>query len=258
MAYSLAGKVALVTGSASGIGAAIARELAARGASVIITYLLDTESDKASDIVLSLPDPEKAIAIQADLSTVKGPEQLATAAARHFGRIDILINNAAVMGRSSLETSSEALASLFDQAVAVNGRGTLLLTQAVLRYLSPKDSRIINICSETSRNPEPDTTVYAGTKGMIESMTRCWAMDLPRKYGCTVNAVSPGPVSTETVLAAPEGFLKSLLAQAERTPVAARMAKPEEVAWTVAMLCEGGASWLNGVYIPVCGGLNFN
>lgn len=252
---SLDGKVAVVSGSSSGIGAAIAEELSKRGAIVVINYPSDTEKSKAESVQRSLPTGSKSIIVEADLSTTSGPEKLANAAAETFGHIDILVNNAGLMTITNLETSdSLSLAASFDRVLAVNGRGTLLLTQAVLKFLSSKHSRIVNIASATSRDPDPDMSIYAGSKGMIESYTRCWARDLPRKYGCTVNAVAPGPVSTETMQAAPAEFHQLLETRLRRNPVATRMARPEEIAWTVAMLCEERSEWLNGLYVPVTGG----
>lgn len=252
---SLAGKVAIVSGSSSGIGAAIARELSRRGASVVINYPFPSEKRNAEKVLKSLPGNSKSIVVEADLSTLTGPKTLATAASIEFGCIDILINNAGINGHSILDgPDDEEFARIWDRVINVNGRGTLLLTRATLKYLSASNSRIVNICSTTSRDPDPDMTIYAGSKGMIESFTRCWARDLPRKYGCTVNAVAPGPVATEAMLSTPAEFQELIKKRNETVPVASRMAKPEEVAWTVATLCEEGAGWLNGLYVPVAGG----
>ena len=256
---SLIGKVALVSGSSSGIGAAIARELSRRGANVIVHYRSEGEKSQAEEVFKSLPGISKAFTVEADLSTLDGPRRLADACGTEFGRIDILVNNAGISEQSVLDClDDKEIENTWDKIINVNGRGTLLLTRAVLKYLSPIHSRIINICSSTSRRPDPDMTIYAGSKGMIESFTRCWAVDLPHKYGCTVNAVAPGPVATEHMLNSPEDFLATIGKVIEQTPASPRMAKPEEVAWTVAVLCEEGASWLNGLYIPVAGGLVFS
>ena len=255
----LAGQIAVVSGASSGIGAAIARELSAKGASVVINYPFESEKDKAEHVLQSLKGPAKSIIIEADLSTVTGPTKLAAATAEVFGKIDILVNNAGLSVLSDLEDlDDEKLAELFDTVVGLNGRGTLLLTRAVLPYLSRHDSRIVNICSTTSRSPDPNMSVYAGSKGMVESFTRCWAKDLPRKYGCTVNAVAPGPVATESMRDAPPELRRLLQANFQNIPVASRMAEPHEIAWVVAMLCDRGAGWMNGLYVPVCGGSLLN
>lgn len=251
----LNGKVALISGSSSGIGAAIARELSSRGAHVIINYPFESEKMSALSVLSSLGGSGKSIAVEADLSTLAGPRKLVDAAVAEFGQIDILVNNAGISALSAFdEGTDEEVSRMWDSIVSVNGRGTMLLTRATLKQLSRRHSRIINICSSTSRNPDPDMTIYAGSKGMIESFTRCWARDLPRKYGCTVNTVAPGPVSTQQMLSAPAEFLDKLASQFDSIPVASRMAKPEEIAWTVAMLCDEQAGWLNGLYIPVTGG----
>ena len=255
----LADKVAVVSGSSSGIGAAIARELSVRGANVVINYPFEAERANAASVQESLERPGKSIIVEADLSTTTGASVLVDAAVAEFGRIDILVNNAGLSGMMSMsEEDNDAFLAHWEKIVNLNGRGTLLLTRAALKHLSPNNSRIVNICSSTSRDPEHDMPIYAGSKGMIESFTRCWARELPRKYGCTINAVAPGPTATPALLAAPPEVLAQIKGTCERTPVAARLAEPKEIAWAVAMLCEEGASWMNGLYVPVTGGLTMN
>lgn len=117
------------------------------------------------------------------------------------------------------------------------------------------NSRIINIVSISSRSPPPFQTLYAGTKGMQDSFTRCWARELPPKYGCTVNSVSPGPTKTEGFLDAGPEMMKVLQPVIDQTPVAPRMGETSEIAFAVAMLSEERASWMNGVHLVVSGGL---
>jgi NAD(P)-dependent dehydrogenase (short-subunit alcohol dehydrogenase family) len=255
---SLKGKVALVSGSSSGIGAAIARELSARGAKVIVNYPYPSEASIARAVLDSLTGDARSnsIIVEADLATIDGPKQLSAAAAAHFEKIDILVNNAGYSGICSISDSSEAeIEDAWEKTFNLNGRGTVLLTHAILPLLAPIGSRIINIGSSTSRDPDPDMSIYAGSKGMIESFTRCWARDFPRKHGCTVNTVAPGPVATEALLAAPAPLMELLRSRLDRVPVESRFAHPEEVAWVVAELCEAKAAWLNGLYLPVTGGL---
>ncbi|TGO45262.1 hypothetical protein BOTNAR_0684g00010 [Botryotinia narcissicola] len=230
-------RVAIVSGSSSGIGAAIARELSLRGASVVINYPSQTERIAAEAVFESLKGDSKSILVEADLSTIAGPSKLVEAAVAEFGKIDILVNNAGIVIPNWIDDEDdESVLNAWDRVVALNGRGTLLLTRAVLKHLAPSNSRIINISSSTSRNPDPNISIYAGTKGMIESFTRCWARDLPRRYGCTVNTVAPGPVATESMQAALPHALEAIMKVCEETPVAPSMAEPLEVAWTVAML----------------------
>lgn len=256
---SLSGKVAIVSGSSSGIGAATARELSERGARVVINYPSPSERQKAEDVLSQLKTSAESITVEADLSTTTGPEELVQAAVAKYGIIDILVNNAGIMAPCDLQDDDrQIILSAWDATVSLNGRGTFLLTCAALKNLSRQNSRIINITSTTSRSPEPGYSIYAGTKGMIESFTRSWARELPPKFGCTVNSVAPGPVATESALAAPAHIQDMLRSTYSQTPVAPRMARPSEVAWTVATLCEEKAGWLNGLYIPVAGGLVFS
>jgi NAD(P)-dependent dehydrogenase (short-subunit alcohol dehydrogenase family) len=253
---SLKGKVAVVSGSSLGLGAAIVRELSRRGANVTINYPFPSEKSNAESVVESLGPGAKAVIIEADMSTTDGPGILADKAAEAFGKIDILVNCAGINRPMALDDGDEEkIQSTWDAVVFTNGRGTFKLTRAALKYLSREDSRIINVGSGISRVPDSDSSIYAGSKGMVESYTRCWAAELPRKYGCTVNGVAPGIVATETFLGAPKELRDFLQPKIDSTPVGSRAAQPDEVAWTVAMLCEKEAGWLNGLYIPVSGGM---
>jgi len=256
---SLRGKVAIVSGSSAGIGASVAQELARRGASVVINYPNSSEKANADSILQSLAQHSRSIAIEADLSTTEGPQALADATVAEFGNVDILVNNAGIMLGMSLDDPDDAkVESHVEKLLNLNVRGPYLLTRAVLKILSSKDSRIVNITSGSSRTPSLDISMYAGTKGTIETLTRCWAKELPRNYGCTVNAIAPGVVGTDGWHAAPPIVRELLKPMIAETPVAPRVATPEEIAWTVAMLCEEGASWINGVYLPVTGGTTMN
>lgn len=249
---SLAGRVAVVSGSSQSIGAAIARELSSRGAVLVLNYPSPAQLADAEAVRDSLPT--KAIAVEADISTVDGPAALVAAAVKNFGRIDILVNNAGQGEHSKLrDLTPERWAAIFN----LNARGPALLTQAALPHLSRGGgSRVINIISPTSRDPYPEWTLYAGSKGALDSMTMCWARELPREYGCTVNAVSPGPVDSPAIHGSPEGFKKRLAELTKTTPVAPRLTQAAEVAWAVAMLCEDGAGWINGEIVNVSGGLH--
>lgn len=254
----------MISGASSGIGAAIARELSSRGAHVVINYATASHRPAAERVQETLAAPSRSILVEADLSTTAGPRQLIARAVEAFGHLDILVNNAAVMpGSTPIDMDDEAeLLWKWEQTTAVNCRGALLLTRASLPHLArttTASSRIINISSSSTRDPDPHFCIYAGSKGMLEVFTRCWARDLPGKYGCTVNAVAPGPTATEAMLSAPAVVLDYVQEErVKRTPVAPRLGQPAEVAWTVAMLCEERAGWLNGLWIPVAGGLSLS
>ena len=247
---SLAGKVAVISGSSSGIGKAIAKELSSRGALVTINYPFPGLAEEAQALVSSLSG--SAIAVCADIGSPTGPADLVGAAVTAFGHIDIVVNNAALAVNKHFE--QQTLAD-WDLLVNLNGRGTFLLTQAALLHMRTPGGRIVNICSASSRAAPPMQTIYAGTKGMVDSFTRVWAKELPRKYGCTVNSVSPGPTRTEGFAAAGEEVMKVLQPTIDATPVGARMAESSEIAYAVAFLCEERARWINGLHLHANGGL---
>lgn len=166
---TLAGKVAIVTGSSSGIGAAIVRELASRGANVVVNYPFAGLKAEADAVVASLTT--EAVAVEADMSKVESPQKLVDAALSKWNRIDILINSVALAVNKPVEDQT---LDDWDLLVNVNGRGTFLLTKAVLPHLTKGSGRIVNIASISARGPPPNQTIYAGTKGMVDSFTKCW------------------------------------------------------------------------------------
>ncbi|RMD44992.1 hypothetical protein DV735_g71, partial [Chaetothyriales sp. CBS 134920] len=250
-AQTLANKVAIISGSSSGIGKAIAIELAHRGASVVINYPTPSLEAEAATVLASLPTPSRSVC--ADIGSADGPAQLVKAAVDAFGTVDIVVNNAAIAVNKPF---AEQTLDDWDRLVNINGRGTFLLTQAALPFLpSSGGGRIVNVCSASSRGPPPGQTIYAGTKGMVDSFTRCWAKELPRQYGVTVNAVSPGPTRTEGFAAVGEQAMKLLQPTIDGIPVAPRMAEASEIAYAVAFLCEERSRWINGVHLHANGGL---
>lgn len=252
---TLAGKVAIVTGANTGIGAAIAHELSSRGASIVLNYPFASLAAEAAAVVASLPTAATSLAVEADLATETGPAHLvATAAARH-PTLHLLVNNAGLAVNKPLAEQTLADWTLL---VNLNARGVFLLVQALLPHLPPQDGRIVNICSISARAAPPLQTIYAGTKGMVDSMTRVWAKELPPTYGCTVNAVSPGPTMTAGFAAAGDEFMQAMRPAMDATPVGARMARPEEIAFAVGFLCEPRASWINGLNLNASGGLHMD
>ncbi|PYH91158.1 NAD(P)-binding protein [Aspergillus ellipticus CBS 707.79] len=247
---TLSGKVAIVSGSSSGIGAAIVRELTARGAHTVVNYPFPGLKAEAEAVIASLPSP--SIAVEADMGTLSASQTLVDAAVLQWGKVDIVVNCVALAVNKPFE---EQTLEDWDRLVNINGRGTFLLTQASLAHLTKGTGRIVNIVSISGRGPPPNQTIYAGTKGMVDSFTKCWAKELPPKYGCTVNAVSPGPTKTEGFAAAGEEQMRILQPIIDQTPVGPRMAEPDEIAFAVAFLCEERARWINGAHIVASGGL---
>jgi NAD(P)-dependent dehydrogenase (short-subunit alcohol dehydrogenase family) len=166
---TLTGKVAIVSGSNSGIGAAIIRELSSRGANTVVNYPFPHLKEQANTLIASLPAP--SIAVEADISTTTGPQNLIDAAGARWGKIDIVVNSVALAVNKPFEAQT---LEDWDLLVNLNGRGTFLLTQASLKHLTRGSGRIVNIVSISGRGPPPNQTIYAGTKGMCDSFTKCW------------------------------------------------------------------------------------
>ncbi|KAF7527517.1 hypothetical protein G7054_g10448 [Neopestalotiopsis clavispora] len=253
---ALTGKVALVTGSCSGIGAAIARELSIRGASVVLNYPFLTLKGAADETGSTLKSDW--IAVEADVSTPEGASKLVQAAVDEFGKIDILVHNAALAELASVESTT---AELFEKTMNTNVRGPLLVTQAALSHL-PKlneggGGRIICITSAVDTNPQELQAAYATSKGALATLTRIFAKELPPKYGCTVNAVSPGIVKTPQFLRELARTAPPFMPQIfdSMTPVEGWLGLPEDIAFAVAFLAEERASWINGASINVSGGM---
>ncbi|KKK22070.1 hypothetical protein ARAM_002390 [Aspergillus rambellii] len=261
---TMLGKTAIISGSSAGIGAAIAIELSARGANIVLNYPFPSLREECEAVGAKLQTPW--IAVCADLGTIEGPRELVAQAVARFGVIHILVNNAGVVPNAP---TWEVDPRSWNQTMDINARGTFLLTQAVLPHLPPykpssppatsgvtNGSRIICIGSGQSRMAQPDCIVYAATKGAMDSMIKNWAKELPPKYGCTVNGVAPGPVITQKFIDSVGDSLPDVLQSFEKdVPCEGSVAEPEDIAWTVAWLAEDRSKWVNGEYIMVNGGL---
>ncbi|CAG9953152.1 unnamed protein product [Clonostachys rosea f. rosea IK726] len=257
----LQGKTAIISGSSSGIGVAIARELSARGASVVLNYPWESLKGECDAVGQSLATPW--LAVCADLSTLEGPKKLVAEAVARFGHIDILVNNAGWVPMAPLW---EAEPESWEKAMSLNARGYFLLTKEVLPHLTPYKpsgamsgalggSRIICIGSASSRTPEPGQGVYAATKGAIDAMIRVWARELPPKYGCTVNGVGPGPILNQNFIDILGESYETVRQEVEQaTPCEGAFGSVEDVAWAVAFLADERSRWINGEYIILSGG----
>ncbi len=244
----LTGKVAVVTGASKGIGAAIAKSLAAEGAAVVVNY---ASSKAGAEAVVSAITAAggRAIAVAADVSKAADARNLIDAATRHFGRLDILVNNSGVYEFSSVETFTE---EQFHKIFNINVLGLLLTTQAAVPLLG-EGSSIINIGSVVSSLTPPNSTIYTGTKGAVDAITGVLAKELGTRK-IRVNSINPGMVETEGAHAA--GFIgsdfeKGTVAQ---TPLG-RLGQAHDIASIATFLASDDAKWLTGELIRAGGGL---
>jgi len=245
----LSGKVAVVTGASKGIGAGIALELAAQGASVVVNYASSKEG--AEKVVAQITKAGgKAIAVGGSVAKAAEIEKLFAETRKAFGKIDILVNNAGVYGFKPLELISE---EDIEWMYSTNVKGLLLATKAGVALFPPEGGSVINIGSVASDQTPPMSVVYSGTKGAVDAVTRVLAKELgPKKI--RVNAVNPGPVATEGFKSAGvEGsdFEKQMV---QSTPLG-RVGNPEDIATVVAFLASDDARWVTGSLLQVAGGM---
>jgi 3-oxoacyl-[acyl-carrier protein] reductase len=244
----LAGQVAVVTGASKGIGADIAKHLAAEGAAVVVNYASSKEgADRVVDEIAK--GGAKAIAVQANVARKTEVEQLFSATKKAFGKIDILVNNAGVYEFSPLEEITE---KQFHKHFDVNVLGLLLATQEAVKHFDSAGGSIINISSTVTSLTPPNSSVYSGTKGEVDAITRTLAKELgPRNI--RVNAINPGMVETEGVIAG--GFLETLRQPIEAQTPLGRIGQTEDVAPAAVFLASSDSKWITGETLRVAGGL---
>jgi 3-oxoacyl-[acyl-carrier protein] reductase len=245
---NLQGKVALVTGASKGIGAAIARELAARGAAVAVNY---SGSKAAAEKLVAEVNAAggKAIAVQASVADPASIQPLIDAVATQLGPIDILVNNAGIYEFGPLEAITP---EHFHKQFNTNVLGLLLVTQAAVAKFNPAGGSIINIGSVVGRMAFPNAAVYSATKGAVDSITVSLSKELGAKK-IRVNALNPGMIETEGTHDA--GFIGSDFDKVTvaETPLG-RIGQPQDVASAAAFLASTDSGWLSGQTIYASGG----
>ena len=244
----LTGKVAVVTGASKGIGAAIAKSLAAEGATVVVNY---ASSKAGADTVVAAITAAggKAVAVGGDVSKAAEANGIIDAAIKNYGRLDILVNNSGVYEFTPIEAITE---EQFHKAFNVNVLGLLLTTQAAVKHLS-EGASIINVGSVASRITPPNSAVYAGTKGAVDAITGVLSRELsPKKI--RVNTINPGVVETEGTHSGGvigSDFEKAAIAQ---TPLG-RIGQPGDIASIAVFLASEDSAWLTGEQLLATGGL---
>lgn len=244
----LTGKVAIVTGASKGIGAAIAKQFAAEGASVVVNYASSKEG--ADKVVASIVAAGgKAIAVHGDVSKTADAQGIVDAAITAYGKLDVLVNNSGAYEFAPLEAISE---EHFHKLFNVNVLGLLLTTQAAANHLVAGGS-IINIGSVVSRITPPTSAVYSGTKGAVDAITGVLARELGHRQ-IRVNALNPGMIETEGTHSA--GFIGSdfQTGTVAQTPLG-RIGQPDDIAAIAVFLASDDSRWLTGEQLLAGGGL---
>jgi 3-oxoacyl-[acyl-carrier protein] reductase len=245
----LSGKVAVVTGASKGIGAAIAKALAAEGAAVVVNYASSREG--ADQVVAEIAkNGGQAVAVQGSVAKEADVDRIFSETKKVFGRLDVLVNNAGVYKFAPLEEVTE---EEFHRTFNTNVLGLLLASRESLKYFGPDGGSIINIGSVVTQLGLPGSAVYTATKGAVESITRVLSKELgPKKI--RVNALNPGLVVTEGTQS--EGIVGSDMEKhtVSETPLG-RVGRPEDIARVAVFLASADAGWLTGEFIYAGGGL---
>jgi 3-oxoacyl-[acyl-carrier protein] reductase len=249
MSKKLAGKVAVVTGASKGIGAAIAKALAAEGASVVVNYASSKEG--ADRVVAEISrNGSRAVAVQADVAKEPEIEHLFAETKKAFGRIDILINNAGIYDLLPLEEVTEGH---FYKQFDLNVLGLIFASREAARHFGSEGGSIVNISSIVSTLAPPNASVYSATKAAVDAVTKSLAKELgPRNI--RVNAINPGMVITEGLHAAGIAESDGRKQMEAQTPLG-RIGQPEDIAPAAVFFASSDAAWITGETLVIAGGL---
>ncbi len=244
----LANQVAIVTGSSRGIGAQIAKSLAAEGAKVVVNY---AGGKAAADAVVGeiIATGGEAIAVGADVSSSAETKVLFDTAISRFGKVDILVNNAGIMP-PALPALANTDDATFERIFAVNVKGSFnTMREAATRLQA--GGRIVNFSTSVIGLALPGYAVYAGSKAAIETFTNIFAKEL-RGRNITVNAIAPGPTATDLFLT---GKTPEVIERLAKAAPLERLGTPQDIANAVLLLVDPAAGWINGQTLRVNGGL---
>jgi 3-oxoacyl-[acyl-carrier protein] reductase len=244
----LQGKVAVVTGASKGIGASIAKHLAAEGAAVVVNY---SSSKAGADRVVAdiAREGGKAVAVQANMAKKSEIGRLFAEAKKAFGRLDVLVNNAGIYEFAPLEDVTE---EHFHKHFDLNVLGLILATQEAVKHFGPEGGSVINISSIVSTRAQPNAAVYSATKAAVDAVTRSLSRELgPRKI--RVNSINPGMVETEGLHStgiAESDFRK----QVEATTPLGRVGQPGDIAPAAVYFASADSGWITGETLYITGG----
>jgi len=239
-------QVAIVTGASRGIGAAIAERLAKDGFTVVVNYAGNAEPAEAVARKIEAGGG-RALTAQADVSDPSAVKRMFDAAETAFGGVDVLVNNAGVMGLATLADSSD---ELFDRLINVNLKGSFNTMREAAKRLR-NGGRVINFSTSVVGVYQPTYGIYAATKGAVEAMTRVMAREM-RGRQISVNAVAPGPTATDLFL---DGKSDELVQQLAKLNPLERLGSPEDIAKTVSFLAGPEGGWINGQVLRANGGM---
>jgi len=252
MEYKLTGKVALITGASSGIGAATAIHFAELGAKLALTGRSLANLQETSQQCKSKGCTEDPLLIVADLSKEEDTVRVVAETTEHFKGIDILVNSAGILFNNSIENANLAD---YDRLMNINLRSVFHITSLATPYLIAGKGNVVNVSSVTGLRSFPNVNTYCVSKSALDQMTRCTALELAPK-GVRVNAVNPGVIKTEVHLRGgmSEERYAEFLKHCADTHALGRYGEPKEVATTIAFLASDAASFITGATIPVDGG----
>ncbi|KAG2176878.1 hypothetical protein INT43_007532 [Umbelopsis isabellina] len=246
---TLKGKVAIVTGGTRGIGEAIVKLLASRGADVVINYTSDSSESLAKNLIEQVKTHGvKAVSVQADMGSLDAPKKIVNAAVEAFGKIDIIVNNGGV---ADFKPLTDLTVEHYEKIYNVNVRGPLFLVKESIPHLQ-EYGRIINISSVAARLGLAGSSVYASSKTALESLSRVWATELADK-NVTSNSVNPGPVLTNMLSSLGPEFVDGMQKSTERAAFP-RFGTVEEIANIVGFLAGPESQWVTGDVLSGNGG----
>ena len=252
MEYKLDGKVALITGASSGIGAATAIYFAELGAKLALTGRSLPNLQETSQQCKAKGCTEDPLLIVADLSKEEDTARVIAETTEHFKGIDILVNSAGILFNNSIENANLAD---YDRLMNINLRSVFHITSLATPYLIAAKGNVVNVSSVTGLRAFPNVNTYCVSKSALDQMTRCSALELASK-GVRVNAVNPGVIKTEVHLRGgmSEERYAEFLKHCAETHALGRYGEPKEVATVIAFLASDAASFITGATIPVDGG----